>query len=359
MGLIEFSDVLGITIVIYVAVLATNNTNLEKNLKKGVLITGGTLSVVYLLDMLWYFVLYTSEVSERSDFVLNFIASMDYLMIPIILSSLFIVYGPKRGSFKYVFSIIGIIILAVADIINIFVPVVFYHKNLQMYYAPSGLAMYVLCMVVFIILLADMVLIKSFDYEDIFLVAFVGITMAIGVIAAWFNYDLRTLWEGLGIAYLLMYLAVSELYNKTDVITGLPNRNAYEKAMAHIRDNFKTILMVDMNGLKNYNDTKGHKIGDKYIYATAKTLADAFENKGKLYRVGGDEFCFVSKYSGEEVERIVREVLEKGKCADEYGDFKIDFAYGIAERREGDTTESIYERADKLMYENKHNSKKR
>ena len=52
--------------------------------------------------------------------------------------------------------------------------------------------------------------------------------------------------------------------------------------------------MIDINGLKQYNDTMGHQVGDKYIYATAKTIADAFYGHGKLYRVGGDEFCLIS-----------------------------------------------------------------
>ena len=249
-------------------------------------------------------------------------------------------------------------VLAIADIVNIFKPIIFYHKDSIMYFESFGLCMHILCFVAFVIVLGDMIRVTTFDYEDMFLAAFVGVTMFIGLLASWINYDLKTLWISLGISYLLMYLAVSELYNKKDVITELPNRNAYEKAMVHIKDNYNTLLMIDMNGLKQYNDTMGHQTGDQYIYATARTLSDAFGDYGRLYRVGGDEFCLVSKHSPKELTNIVESLLLNGKCNEKYGDFTLDFAYGIGERLMGDSPYAVYQKADKLMYENKKSSKK-
>jgi hypothetical protein len=46
---------------------------------------------------------------------------------------------------------------------------------------------------------------ESFDYEDSFLISFVGITMLLGLLASWLNYDVKTLWVALGISYLLLY----------------------------------------------------------------------------------------------------------------------------------------------------------
>ncbi len=273
-------------------------------------------------------------------------------MIPVALSTFFTLYTHKRRRLRHYIGIVSIIILALGDIINIFIPIFFYHKESQMIYLPPGFVMHILCFVAFMILLIDMILVNSFDYEDSFLAGFVGVTMFIGLLASWINYDLKTLWVGMGISYLLMYLSISELYNKKDVITELPNRNAYEKAMSHNK-NFKSIVMIDMNKLKLYNDTMGHAAGDNYIYATAKTLAAAYSSFGKLYRVGGDEFCLVSEKGAEELSQIADKLLKIGKCYEEYGDFPIDFAYGIAEKEEGESASDVYKKADRLMYENK------
>jgi diguanylate cyclase (GGDEF)-like protein len=222
-----------------------------------------------------------------------------------------------------------------------------------MHYVPWGLGMHIVCYLAFVILLWDMIRTKFFDYEDMFLATFVGVTMFIGFLASWINYDLKTLWISLGLSYLLMYLALSALYNKVDVITELPNRNAYAREISRIKDNYNTIVLIDLNGLKKFNDTMGHHVGDQYIFATAKTLADAFKGKGMLYRIGGDEFILISKNTKPVLKGIVDSVLHKGKCDEKYGDFKIDFAYGIAERLAGDKVGDVVGKADKLMYEHK------
>ncbi len=354
----EFSDIIGLAIVFYVSVLALNNYHLRKDIKSGILFSGICLAILYVFDFSWYVIYYKVPVSAQTDFVLNLVTCIVYLMIPVGLSSFFFIYAFKTRKLRRFIGLATIMVLAIADIVNIFKPIIFYHKDSIMYFEPFGLCMHILCFVAFVIVLGDMIRVTTFDYEDMFLAAFVGVTMFIGLLASWINYDMKTLWISLGISYLLMYLAMSELYNKKDVITELPNRNAYEKAMVHIKDNYNTLLMIDMNGLKQYNDTMGHQTGDQYIYATARTLSDAFADYGRFYRVGGDEFCLVSKHSPKELTNIVESLLLNGKCNEKYGDFTLDFAYGIGERLMGDSPYAVYQKADKLMYENKKSSKK-
>ena len=50
-------------------------------------------------------------------------------------------------------------------------------------------------------------------------------------------------------------------------------------------------------------------------------------------------------------------IIHKGKCDEKYGDFKIDFAYGIAECLGGDKMGDVVGKADKLMYEHKNKVK--
>ncbi|WP_408071811.1 GGDEF domain-containing protein [Butyrivibrio sp. JL13D10] len=350
---LEFSDIIGILIVVYVCVLTLNNSYLRKDIRVGIICTGIALAILYILDMAWYACIYFLPKSSNTDFILNVITCIVYLMIPVALSSFFIVYTLRKRTFRNNLALVFIFALIIADIVNIFYPVFFYHKDSYMYYVPLGLVMHAICYAAFVILLWDMIRSRFFDYEDLFLATFVALTMLIGFFASWINYDLKTLWVSLGISYLLMYLTLSALFNKVDVITELPNRNAYEKTLSRIKDNYRSIVLIDLNDLKKFNDTMGHKVGDQYIYATARTLYDAFKGMGMLYRIGGDEFVLISKCSKPVLKGTVESVLHKGKCDEKYGDFKIDFAYGIAERLAGDKVGDVIGKADKLMYENK------
>lgn len=77
-----------------------------------------------------------------------------------------------------------------------------------------------------------------------------------------------------------------------DSMTGLYNRRALdmdcEAAGSDIKD--RKILFADLNGLKNINDSLGHKSGDEIIIAVAEGLKQCFGSQGKAYRIGGDEF---------------------------------------------------------------------
>ena len=160
---IEFSDIVGIAIVLYVAVLALNNRNLNCAVKRGVLASAVALIIVFILDILWYDVFYKATgPSSQTDFILNMITSLAFLMIPIVISTLYIVYGHNRKSVKYVFTLIGITILTVIDIVNIFYPILFYHEDMAIHHAPTALPIYILCVAVFVALLTDIFLVKSF-----------------------------------------------------------------------------------------------------------------------------------------------------------------------------------------------------
>ncbi len=84
----------------------------------------------------------------------------------------------------------------------------------------------------------------------------------------------------------------------TDELTRLYNRRCYDADIAAyaqkgMEEDF-AIFSVDVNGLKEANDTKGHVAGDELLKATAKCLASVLGPIGKVYRTGGDEFLAVA-----------------------------------------------------------------
>ena len=84
----------------------------------------------------------------------------------------------------------------------------------------------------------------------------------------------------------------------TDELTDLRNRRCYDEDIAaygtrEMEDDL-VVFSLDVNGLKEMNDTKGHAAGDKLLVDAAKCLASVFEPIGKVYRTGGDEFMAIA-----------------------------------------------------------------
>lgn len=86
--------------------------------------------------------------------------------------------------------------------------------------------------------------------------------------------------------------ATSRNASLTDALTGLKNRRAFnDDIYAGTLSEDHCVVMLDMNGLKNVNDSHGHTSGDALVISAANCIRDAFGPYGTCYRIGGDEFC--------------------------------------------------------------------
>lgn len=86
----------------------------------------------------------------------------------------------------------------------------------------------------------------------------------------------------------------------TDALTGLANRRRMagdlDAAAAASADGVPaTLLFFDLDGFKGYNDHAGHAAGDALLARLGARLADAVGDDGVAYRLGGDEFCVLSR----------------------------------------------------------------
>ncbi len=96
--------------------------------------------------------------------------------------------------------------------------------------------------------------------------------------------------EELGAARRLVYV---------DPLTGVKNKHAYNEAEAEMNARIATgdvsefgMVVLDLNGLKETNDTKGHEAGDIYICDACKLICTTFAHS-PVFRVGGDEFVVI------------------------------------------------------------------
>jgi two-component system, cell cycle response regulator len=143
----------------------------------------------------------------------------------------------------------------------------------------------------------------------------------------------------------------------TDALTGLGNRRALladleaELADADPRD--PTVLVLfDLDGFKDYNDTFGHPAGDALLVRLGGHLRSAVEGCGSAYRLGGDEFCTLLKLDdarlGDEVERAVAALNEHGEG------FQVASSHGtVVMPAEAHDSDRALQLADQRLYAQK------
>ena len=133
----------------------------------------------------------------------------------------------------------------------------------------------------------------------------------------------------------------------------------YDKYMSDLDNGTEEycIISMDLNGLKEINDSSGHAAGDKYLLEFSGVLKQCFEDKGFIARIGGDEFIAVLKepYFAE-VDNILtrlKDALEVKNVL--YPGYRRSVATGYAFSTEitQRSSHSVYLLADKRMYENK------
>ena len=77
----------------------------------------------------------------------------------------------------------------------------------------------------------------------------------------------------------------------TDELTGLPNRRAFDHLIADRPGRLEyCVLAVDLDGLKQVNDSMGHAMGDEMLIHVSRALASTFRKGDMFARIGGDEF---------------------------------------------------------------------
>lgn len=82
-----------------------------------------------------------------------------------------------------------------------------------------------------------------------------------------------------------------------DGLTDLLNRTSYMEKVKELEDDenpYMLIAIYDVNNLKKVNDTMGHQKGDEMIKRVADVMSASLGKYGQCYRVGGDEFVFIS-----------------------------------------------------------------
>lgn len=148
-----------------------------------------------------------------------------------------------------------------------------------------------------------------------------------------------------------------------DPLTGLYNRRSggqrlvEEMSRAERHGRALMILLFDIDGLKQINDSFGHRAGDQLIRHFAERLQRAIRGSDLAVRLGGDEFLAVLPECGvEEVERLL-ERLGGMQINLDGQRVPFNFSIGWSAYIPGELPEGLLERADAALYVNKRSGK--
>ena len=200
--------------------------------------------------------------------------------------------------------------------------------------------------------------------EEMFGLSCLTLIPAVLSIFQLYYYIFLTIWNSVAVAVVVNYIFI--IYNKAkyDPLTGVGNRIVYDEYIAALNgrtDIAFSVVNIDMDDFKSINDIYGHQEGDKVLKLFARHLEEAFDGKGVVIRLGGDEFIVLLREKRKNiVERCIASLKDKINAYNATGDahYCIQFSYGIAvyDNSFHDINEFIHH-SDKLMYEEKYKKK--
>ena len=142
----------------------------------------------------------------------------------------------------------------------------------------------------------------------------------------------------------------------TDELTRCYNRRAYEQDIKKLTADKKFLyLSADVNGLKAVNDRLGHAAGDELLCGVAGCMKRSFEDYGKVYRIGGDEFVTIL-FTDEEQFGIIKQnfdLLVDNWSGDTVPHMSVSCGAVWSDERQWESVREIAKLADQRMYEKK------
>lgn len=157
-------------------------------------------------------------------------------------------------------------------------------------------------------------------------------------------------------------LSRSEQRARTDTLTGLANRRALDEFLRKAQATADwgeplSVLMLDIDHFKSFNDSFGHGVGDQVLRLIAKVLRDKVRTQDLPARYGGEELMAVLPDAdlaacAEIAERIRRAVAEARITRRSTGEIlpSISVSIGVAQYRTGEAITDLVERCDRALY---------
>ncbi|MCB2009185.1 MAG: GGDEF domain-containing protein [Geminicoccaceae bacterium] len=174
------------------------------------------------------------------------------------------------------------------------------------------------------------------------------------------------------ISQLRAALAEARMASRTDPLTGIGNRGLFDERLvgaieeALAEEHPLSLLLLDIDHFKSFNDNHGHQIGDIVIRLVAAKLREMVKGRDLPARYGGEEFAVILPQTpcdgARHLAEMIRKILATNKVRLKSRDLMlgtITASFGVASLRQGDTSETLIQRADAALYEAKRRGRNR
>jgi diguanylate cyclase (GGDEF)-like protein len=144
--------------------------------------------------------------------------------------------------------------------------------------------------------------------------------------------------------------------SRTDPLTDLPNRRAWDQALAQEIANRTPrlcVAVIDLDNFKTYNDENGHLAGDALLRDAGLAWLNQLRSQDLVARLGGEEFAVLLPGCSRPAAMRIADRL-RGAVADE-----VTVSLGLAEWDRNEDADSLLGRADRALYEAKRSGRDR
>ncbi|HHT25311.1 MAG TPA: GGDEF domain-containing protein [Clostridiaceae bacterium] len=289
----------------------------------------------------------------------------------IIFSYLWVIYvdyklfaNMKRIKRLYSFVAIPAVLTIIGCLINLVTPVFFLideynvYQRADLYIIPYAVTYFYVAYGVILIYLY-----RKKVHKYLFFPALVFITpIIIGSLLQFFFYGYSLMWLGVAVGIVSLFISVQNEAAYIDVLTGLFNRQYFNKMLLLYSEKGDTPyilagIMLDIDGFKSINDRFGHLVGDDAISITGKILRTAVNNKGIIFRCGGDEFVILMQVNSQKEITDMIDIIKTQATLfneSEKKPYKITYSIGYSTyKSKHDSIDNFLRRIDVSMYEEK------
>ena len=314
---------------------------------------------------------------------LNFALETLYYMLHVLLPYFWVLYVEVALSTdmravrrRITIAAVPLVVFILALVFNLEYGFVFTIDENNIYHREFGVYLYAFVSYAYLIYASIRSLIKAKgsawvdDRRRCYTMAFFAVLPSLGGFLQLFFYGLSLNWILASVSILLVYIDSQNRQISADPLTGLNNRRELSKFLlreTRERDQPKsgglTLIMMDVDGFKQINDTYGHFYGDGVLNAVADILKASCKNSDAfLARYGGDEFCIALPADrGLDVygliARIQMNVTDWNAMHQELKPISLSIGHAGWDPQRDLSFESLISRADQMMYEVK-NAKK-
>jgi len=314
---------------------------------------------------------------------LNFALETMYYTMHILLPFFWVLYVEgtlstdlKAANKRITIAGIPLILLILALAFNLKYQFVFHIDAQNVYHRASGFYVYGFLTYAYLVYASIRALIKAKsaawvdDRRRYYTMAFFAVLPSLGGFIQLFFYGISLNWILASISALLVYIDAQNRQISTDPLTSLNNRRELSKFLLRETSERElpkggklSLIMMDVDGFKQINDTYGHFYGDGVLVNVSEILKTSCKNTDAfLARFGGDEFCIVlpvnSDVDAEEIiARVENNISDWNHSHEQLKSIGLSIGYSKWDAQSDTSFEALVARADKHMYESK-NAKK-